>query len=241
MRPTDEKYSRLATATQSVTSELAALCDLCLLALLVLTARGLSGVPGDKEGRVTSWVKKAIRWTQPEELSKVRGFLPHYSLVIDLRYAATQRKNEFSETAQRLVQSTFGALMFDMIEIRGLAVSTKRQRRGYGTALVDAIHAIVRGIQCRTRARELRRRRVDWPLRCSTLQADEQGKAVWLITSDAVGFYEAVGYTKIREQWIGTSNPAWSGPPVPVRIVSAFLRLLTLQVFMTTCFARRRW
>ncbi|KAM5540653.1 hypothetical protein V8D89_005684 [Ganoderma adspersum] len=130
------------------------------------------GVPGEsKEGRLTSWVKKAMRWTQPEELSK--------------------RKDEFSETVQRLVQSTFGELMFDMIEIRGLAVSTKRQRRGYGAALVDAIHAI----------------------------ADEQGKAVWLVTSDAVGFYEAVGYTKIREQWIGTSNPVWSGPPVPVRIM----------------------
>ncbi len=47
------------------------------------------------------------------------------------------------------------------------------------------------------------------------------------MTSDAVGFYEAVGYTKIREQWIGTRNPAWDGPPVPVRIVSVFDQLLT--------------
>lgn len=59
----------------------------------------------------------------------------------------------------------------------------------------------------------------------SNLQADEQGRAVWLVTSDAVGFYEAVGYTKAREQWIGTSNPAWDGPPVPVRIVSLSVQL----------------
>ena len=57
-----------------------------------------------------------------------------------------QRKNEFSETAQRLAQSAFGEQKAEMIEIRGLAVSTKRQRRGWGTALVDAIHAIVRGL-----------------------------------------------------------------------------------------------
>ncbi|PIL36516.1 hypothetical protein GSI_00205 [Ganoderma sinense ZZ0214-1] len=129
------------------------------------------GVPGDKERRLTSWVKKAVRLTQPAELSK--------------------RKNEFSETAQRLAQSTFGEQMLDMIEIRGLAVSTKRQGRGYGTALVEAIHAI----------------------------ADEQGRAIWLVTGDAVGFYETLGYIMIREHWIGTGNPAWNGPPVPVRIV----------------------
>ncbi|KAI1792517.1 hypothetical protein LXA43DRAFT_887348 [Ganoderma leucocontextum] len=130
-------------------------------------------------------------------------------------YTSTQRMTEFSETAQSLAKSAFGEQMADMIEIRGLAVSTKRQRRGYGAALVDAVHAI----------------------------ADEQGRAVWLVTTDAVGFYEAVGYKKIRERWIGTSNPAWDGPPVPVRVVSLSPQLLTrCKSYMKTyLMIRLRW
>ena len=68
----------------------------------------------------------------------------------------------------------------------------------------------------------------EWCLDFFPIQADEQGRVVWLVTSDAVGFYEAVGYTMFREQWIGTRNPAWSGPPVPVRLVSLSMQLLTL-------------
>ena len=51
-------------------------------------------------------------------------------------------------------------------------------------------------------------------------QADEQGRAVTLVTTDAYKFYEFVGFELVAEKLIGDDNPSWDGPPVPIRIVS---------------------
>ena len=59
------------------------------------------------------------------------------------------------------------------------------------------------------------------------LQADEQGRDIWLGTSDAAGFYERMGFKLVGETWIAKDNTDWDGPPVPIRMVSTTNTLCT--------------
>ena len=54
------------------------------------------------------------------------------------------------------------------------------------------------------------------------MQSDSDGRDVWLLTTDAVGFYEYLGFTKLVSDLVGNDNPAWGGEPIPIHIVSHF-------------------
>ena len=48
-------------------------------------------------------------------------------------------------------------------------------------------------------------------------QADTQGKAIWLGTTDAAGFYARLGYKVVGETTIAGDNPKWEGGPIAIR------------------------
>ena len=52
-------------------------------------------------------------------------------------------------------------------------------------------------------------------------QADAQGKAIWLGTTDAAAFYARLGYKVVGETTIAGDNPKWEGGPIAIRVVSA--------------------
>ena len=52
-------------------------------------------------------------------------------------------------------------------------------------------------------------------------QADAAERGTWILTTDAKGFYESVGYKVIAEGKFGLDNPRWHGGPLPIHVVSA--------------------
>lgn len=55
------------------------------------------------------------------------------------------------------------------------------------------------------------------------LQADKQGRAIWLSNSNVkanTAFYNSLGFVTVHELSIGDENPTWDEPPVKVAIVS---------------------
>ncbi|KAI0706902.1 hypothetical protein C8T65DRAFT_220779 [Cerioporus squamosus] len=103
-----------------------------------------------------------------------------------------KRKMEFRIIVATLVKLALGPEIDEMLEIQGLATAPSKQGRGYATALVKTVHDM----------------------------ADAQGRKTYVITGDAQGFYETVGYRLVAEDWLGIDNPLWDGPAVPIRIVS---------------------
>ena len=53
---------------------------------------------------------------------------------------------------------------------------------------------------------------------------DAEGKAIWLIATDASGFYERLGYRVVAEKWLAKDNPEWDGGPFAVKLVSVIER-----------------
>ncbi|KAI1792523.1 hypothetical protein LXA43DRAFT_324646 [Ganoderma leucocontextum] len=102
-----------------------------------------------------------------------------------------KRSTEVRDAISELLETSLGDRIADMIEIQSLATSPKQQGRGYGTALVEAVVSL----------------------------ADEQGRAVFLVTTDAYRFYEFVGFKLVRERLVGVDNPTWDGAPVAIRIM----------------------
>ncbi|OBZ77092.1 hypothetical protein A0H81_03778 [Grifola frondosa] len=80
-----------------------------------------------------------------------------------------KRQQEFSMKVSALVRSALGDRVAEMVEIRSLATSPAKQGCGYGSALVNTV----------------------------TARADAEGRATWLITSDAYKFYETVGFSVV--------------------------------------------
>ena len=112
-----------------------------------------------------------------------------------------------------ILDSNFGEKIDNMFEIQALATHPAKQGRGYGTALVKVVNDMVcRGRSC-----------LQAPLTMLSLpQADTQARATYVVTTDAYRFYETVGYELVGEDWLGVDNPAWTGAPVPLRVVSCF-------------------
>ncbi|KAI0776014.1 hypothetical protein BD413DRAFT_258654 [Trametes elegans] len=102
-----------------------------------------------------------------------------------------QRKREYISKARDLLRSAFGDQIKEMIEIRGLATAPDKQGRGYARALVDVANDM----------------------------GDAQGRAIYAVTSEGHGFYQAVGYVVVQEGFVGVDNPAWDGPLVGIRIM----------------------
>ncbi|KAI0677443.1 hypothetical protein C8Q78DRAFT_1074140 [Trametes maxima] len=103
----------------------------------------------------------------------------------------SERKAEFREKVEELLLSAFGDDIRNMLEIRGLATAPEKQGRGYGTALMRLVDEM----------------------------SDAQDRAVYAVTTDAHKFYESIGYTMLREGFIGDDNPKWNGPPVGIRVM----------------------
>ncbi|KAH9936883.1 uncharacterized protein BXZ73DRAFT_100298 [Epithele typhae] len=101
------------------------------------------------------------------------------------------RVRDFGGMVVKLRQEAVGERAEEMIELTGLATAPEKQGRGYASALMHALHEI----------------------------ADENGLAIWLATTDAMGFYALFGYKLAAEGWIGQENPEWDGGPIPVRIM----------------------
>ncbi|TFK88054.1 hypothetical protein K466DRAFT_652831 [Polyporus arcularius HHB13444] len=102
-----------------------------------------------------------------------------------------KRKMEFRVRIIALVKLALGPEVDEMLEIQGLATAPSKQGRGFATALVNTVNDM----------------------------ADAQGRKTYVITGDAQGFYETVGYRLVGEDWLGIDNPLWNGPPVPIRIM----------------------
>ncbi|KAI0352853.1 hypothetical protein OH77DRAFT_1408333 [Trametes cingulata] len=105
-----------------------------------------------------------------------------------------KRKKELTQAWGEMLKTTFGDTLDTLIEVEGLATAPAKQGLGYGTRLMRLVNAM----------------------------ADAQNRGVYILTSDAYGFYETVGYTVVQEAFIGMNNPTWDGKPVPLRIVSPF-------------------
>ena len=43
---------------------------------------------------------------------------------------------------------------------------------------------------------------------------------MWVVATDARGFYETMGYEVVRETVVGQSSPRWNGGPFTLYIVS---------------------
>ncbi|KAI0650644.1 hypothetical protein C8Q79DRAFT_998441 [Trametes meyenii] len=118
----------------------------------------------------------------------------------------SKRKTEFREKVEALLRSAFGDDIKNMLEIRGLATAPEKQGRGYGTALMRLVDEM----------------------------SDVQGRAVYAVTTDAHRFYESIGYSTLREGFIGGDNPNWNGPPVGIRIVLDEQTPLLVEKLATT-------
>ncbi|KAI0687337.1 hypothetical protein C8Q76DRAFT_760739 [Earliella scabrosa] len=106
----------------------------------------------------------------------------------------TKRAHEYVAKLKAILDSNFGETIDNMFEIQALATHPAKQGRGYGTALVKVVNDM----------------------------ADTQARATYVVTTDAYRFYETVGYELVGEDWLGVDNPAWTGAPVPLRVVSCF-------------------
>ncbi|KAI0335570.1 hypothetical protein GY45DRAFT_1316924 [Cubamyces sp. BRFM 1775] len=126
----------------------------------------------------------------PKGLTRWRTFLTALIDKLDNRELA-KRKKEVEGKIGAMVEDAFGEKVKDMYEVQALATAPEAQGRGYGSALVTAV----------------------------TDMGDADGHDVWLITSDAYGFYETLGFSVIRLDFVGADNPKWKGKPVGVRIM----------------------
>ncbi|PIL37247.1 hypothetical protein GSI_00940 [Ganoderma sinense ZZ0214-1] len=102
-----------------------------------------------------------------------------------------KRWKEFGAKAQMLVVEAFGNKVGDMYEIQALCTDPDAQGRGYASALVEYV----------------------------LKQGDADGHDVWLLATDAYGFYEHFGFTVIRSGMIAVDNPAWDGEPITLYIM----------------------
>ncbi|KAI0638286.1 hypothetical protein C8Q77DRAFT_1153951 [Trametes polyzona] len=102
----------------------------------------------------------------------------------------TKRKKEFVTKLSVMLQKAFGDGLGDLIEVQGLATAPNKQGRGYGTALMLYANAF----------------------------ADWHRRGVWLVTTDAYGFYARVGYSVVQEDVLGVDDPKWDGEPVHIRL-----------------------
>lgn len=59
---------------------------------------------------------------------------------------------------------------------------------------------------------------------CGAAQADAQGRAAWLTSSNAanVPFYNAHGFRTAGVVYLGADDPTWGRPPVRFDVVRAF-------------------
>ncbi|KAM5540656.1 hypothetical protein V8D89_005687 [Ganoderma adspersum] len=120
-----------------------------------------------------------------ENTSQLLVLLARLSKVITSKEAA-KRAAETRDAIIGLMESSLGDRMKDMIEISSLATAPEAQGRGYGTALVEAVIRL----------------------------GDEQGRAVFLVTTDAYRFYEFVGFKLVGERQVAVDNPTWDGAPM---------------------------
>ncbi|KAH9899773.1 hypothetical protein C8Q73DRAFT_787620 [Cubamyces lactineus] len=137
------------------------------------------GFPENREGPFLPIVAPLLKAFDTEELKK--------------------RKKEWVDATNMLLRETLGDAVKDMIEVQGLATAPEKQGRGYATALMRFVNALVL-------------------LSRLSPKADAQERSVYLFTTDAYGFYETVGYTVLQEAVIGVDNPKWNGDPIHIRI-----------------------
>ncbi|RPD62150.1 hypothetical protein L227DRAFT_609997 [Lentinus tigrinus ALCF2SS1-6] len=102
-----------------------------------------------------------------------------------------KRKTEFIEKVKAMIQDAFGEHVEDMLEVQGLATAPEKQGREYATALMKIV----------------------------TDMADAQGRETFVITADAYGFYETLGFKVVRQELLGVDNPKWQGAPVTLYIM----------------------
>ncbi|OJT10214.1 hypothetical protein TRAPUB_13319 [Trametes pubescens] len=95
-----------------------------------------------------------------------------------------------------MLEKAFGKSIENLIEIQGLATAPEHQGKGYGTALMLLANAM----------------------------ADVQKRGVYLVTTDAHGFYQRFGYRVVEEDVLGVDNPKWTGEPVHIRVRKAEFR-----------------
>ncbi|KAL1944247.1 hypothetical protein VTO73DRAFT_3432 [Trametes versicolor] len=102
-----------------------------------------------------------------------------------------KRKKEFGAKVGPMLMRAFGDSIENLIEIQGLATAPEHQGKGYGTALMLLVNAL----------------------------ADVQKRGVYLLTTDAHGFYQRFGYHIVAEDVLGADNPKWTGEPVHIRVM----------------------
>ncbi|KAI0743891.1 hypothetical protein C8Q80DRAFT_1183823 [Daedaleopsis nitida] len=134
-----------------------------------------------------------LSYTQPGQKGRHGLFIPWVGPLLDKFEPAEflKRRTEVGDAYRAMYKAAFGDSPEEMFEIVTLATAPEKQGLGYGSALVAAVHDM----------------------------ADARGAATFLFTSDAKGFYEAVGYKMVAETVLGLDNPKWTGGPVALRVM----------------------
>ncbi|GJE95595.1 GNAT family N-acetyltransferase [Phanerochaete sordida] len=104
-----------------------------------------------------------------------------------------KRSKEFVGKMEKAIEDTIGDRLAEMFEVSSLVTAPAYRRRGYATALVHV----------------------------ATDAADARGAPTWLASSNTVnrGFYHSLGFATVATFYLGTDNPAWKAPPVPIDIM----------------------
>ena len=111
-----------------------------------------STLPGDDEGkrqsRFLALVMPILKKLRPAAVAQVRHALPRPPQHADLLRAALQRQKEFYDAYVALQAATIGDRAASMVELASLETAPEKQGRGYATALVEALNAIVSLWRC---------------------------------------------------------------------------------------------
>lgn len=142
-----------------------------------------------------------------------------------LRTYYYQRPIETMSKQNAAIEAGLEGRVNEMFAVDDIAVHPKRQGLGYGSALMAAARAKVRGI-------------ADFPvchdriLTFPSTKADALGLFSWLSSSNITNtaFYEHCGFKTVQEFAIGDNNPTWTEPPIILKIVrTPFLQGRSVQ------------
>ncbi|KAI0832528.1 hypothetical protein BC628DRAFT_1414819 [Trametes gibbosa] len=102
-----------------------------------------------------------------------------------------------AEKVKVMTRLALGDEVKNMYQIQVLVTDREIRRWGYASALVTTV----------------------------TDMGDADGHDVWLLTSNAFGFYELLGFTTVGETTVGGDDPTYNQEPVVVRVMSRPARL----------------
>jgi len=105
-----------------------------------------------------------------------------------------KRRKEFADKVKSYAEESMGARVRDMLSVDALLTVREHRRKGYASSLVRTL----------------------------TDQADKEGRAAWLVSSnigDNTVFYESLGFKTSHYIVLGDNNPTWTEEPVKLAVM----------------------